>query len=68
MSFIDLYEKIDARIKELMDDGKDEDEARELAWEEFHEKIQVSCFYITNELLMNSINPKTKDIVKKIDT
>ena len=39
MSFIDLYEKIDARMKELMDDGKDEDEAREIAWEEFHEKI-----------------------------
>jgi hypothetical protein len=39
MSFIDMYEKIDARIKELMGEGKDEDEAAELAWEEFHEKI-----------------------------
>mgnify|MGYP001600319343 FL=1 len=37
MNFIELYERIDARIKELMDDGKDEEEARTLAWEEYHE-------------------------------
>ena len=39
MNFIELYERIDARIKELMDDGKDEEEARTLAWEEYHEEI-----------------------------
>ena len=38
MSFIALYEKIDARIKELIEDGKDETEARTLAWEEYHEE------------------------------
>ena len=39
MSFIELYERIDARIKELIDDGKDEREARTLAWEEYHKEI-----------------------------
>ena len=39
MSFIALYERIDARMKELIDDGKDEKEARALAWEEYHEEI-----------------------------
>lgn len=39
MSFIELYDRIDARIKELMDDGKDEKEAKALAWEEYFEEI-----------------------------
>ena len=39
MSFIDLHDRIEARIKELVDDGVDEKEARELAWEEYHEEI-----------------------------
>ena len=39
MIFIDLYDRIDTRTKELMSDGKDEKEARTLAWQEFHEEI-----------------------------
>ena len=39
MSFIALYDRIDARIEELMDSGKDEKEARELAWGEYHKEI-----------------------------
>ena len=39
MSFIELYDRIDARIKELIEDGKNEKEARALAWEEYHKEI-----------------------------
>ena len=39
MSFIELYDRIDARIKELIGKGKDEQEARTLAWEEYHKEI-----------------------------
>ena len=39
MSIIALYERIDARVKELVDDGKDEQEAKALAWEEYFEEI-----------------------------
>ena len=39
MSFIELYDRIDVKIKELMDEGKDEQEARALAWEEYHKEI-----------------------------
>ena len=39
MSFIDLHDRIEARIKELVENGKDEQEARALAWEEYHEEI-----------------------------
>ena len=39
MSFIELYDRIDARIKELIDKGKNEQEARTLAWEEYHKEI-----------------------------
>jgi len=39
MCFIELYDRIDARIKELMDEGKDEKEARVIAWEEYHKEI-----------------------------
>ena len=39
MSFIALYERIAARIEELIENGKDEQEARVLAWEEYHEEV-----------------------------
>ena len=39
MNFIELYDRIDIKIKELMDEGKDEKEARVLAWEEYHKEI-----------------------------
>ena len=39
MNFIELYERIDTRIKELMNESKDEKEARALAWEEYHKEI-----------------------------
>ena len=39
MSFIELYDRIDARIKELIDDGKNGKEARAMAWEEYHKEI-----------------------------
>ena len=39
MSFIELYDRIDARIKELVEDGKDEQEAITIAWEEYHKEI-----------------------------
>ena len=39
MNFIELYERIDTRIKELMNESKDEKEARALAWEEYFDEI-----------------------------
>lgn len=39
MNFIELYDRIDARTKKLMDEGKDKQEARTLAWEEYHKEI-----------------------------
>ena len=39
MNFIELYDRIDARIKELVDNGRDKQEARAVAWEEYFEEI-----------------------------
>jgi len=39
MSFIALYERIAERMEELVNDGKNEREARAMAWEEYHEEI-----------------------------
>ena len=39
MNIIELYDRIDARIKELMGKGKDKQEARVIAWEEYHKEI-----------------------------
>ena len=39
MNFIELYERIDKRMRELMNGGKDEQEARAMAWEEYHKEI-----------------------------
>ena len=39
MNFIELYERIEKRMKELIDDSKDEKEARSKAWEEYHKEI-----------------------------
>ena len=39
MSFIELYDRIDKRMRELMNESKDEKEARTLAWEEYHKEI-----------------------------
>ena len=39
MNFIELYERIEKRMTELLSGGKDEKEARTLAWEEYHKEI-----------------------------
>ena len=39
MNIIELYDRIDARIKKLMNKGKDEKEAKALAWEEYFKEI-----------------------------
>ena len=39
MNIIELYDRIDARIKELMGKDKDMQEARTIAWEEYFDEI-----------------------------
>ena len=39
MNIIELYDRIDARIKKLVNKGKDEKEAKALAWEEYFKEI-----------------------------
>ena len=39
MNFLNLYDMLDAKIKELKNKGLEEKEARELAWEQIHRKI-----------------------------
>ena len=39
MNFIELYDRIDKRMRELMNESKDEKEARAMAWEEYHKEI-----------------------------
>ena len=39
MSFITMYDRIEARIKELVEEGTEKEEARRMAWEEFHNDI-----------------------------
>ena len=39
MNFIELYERIEKRLRELMNEGKGEKEARSKAWEEYHKEI-----------------------------
>ena len=38
MNFIELYERIEKRMIELLSEGKDEKEARSMAWEEYHKE------------------------------
>ena len=39
MNFIELYERIEKRMMELLSEGRGEKEARTLAWEEYHKEI-----------------------------
>ena len=39
MSFIAMYDRIDARTDELVSNGTSKEEARRMAWEEFHNEI-----------------------------
>ena len=38
MNFIELYERIEKRMIELLSEGKDVKEARSMAWEEYHKE------------------------------
>jgi len=48
MNFIELYERIDKRMRELMNESKDEKEARTLAWEGYHKEIINNLKVIQN--------------------
>ena len=39
MSFLQLYDLLDAKTEKLKEKGLKEDEARKLAWEQIHNKI-----------------------------
>ena len=39
MSFIAMYDRIEARTNELLSNGTSEEDARRTAWEEFHNEI-----------------------------
>lgn len=39
MSFISMYDRIEARTNELVTNGTSKEEAKRMAWEEFHEEI-----------------------------